>query len=415
MNSNFKRSNDYGYSNTSFFESQIGFTGMADLAESWKLIPQIEVENDSHGMYKNSHYSREEKDYVNLHFTNEYTPTPSRWTFNFGGAHFMHRLVPEGMGFVKGQGFYKADGQIGWEYGWSAAVRAKLNVKAGFYDYSTEADNDTYVTADLIGSFKMTEYVVISLGPTYCWNRDDTHFAGGRGSISTVNMKHLTMELAYTYDLKPFEPEALYKLQKFVYPAFNLPPSKQQKGECKFAVEWKNDSESPVHVSGLKIRVSGTYEKLSDYYNMHMSEEYLVYPGVMALYCARGKGEFTMDIKAGEDSGIRLGAGYEYNHYRASRRVTYKPEYAATATMKIRIQRLGIDWNNTLMGSVYVDPYSSEKLGRSLIGSVMLSVRILESFYLYGKVDNVYGERYHYRYGYPEPGRLFLGGLRIQI
>ncbi len=415
LNSNFKRSNDYGFSNTSYFESKIGFSGMADLAESWKLIPQIDVENDSHGMYKNPSFSREEKDYVGIHFKNEYTPTPSRWNFNIGGAHYVHRLVPEGPGVVSGQSFYKADGQIGWEYGWSAAVRAKFNARVSHYDYSTGADNDTYVMTDFIGAFKLTEYILISLGPGYSWNRDDSHFIGGKATVSTVNMKHLTMEVGYTYDLKPFGPEILYKNQKFIMPDFSLPPGRVQKGEGKFVIEIKNESDSPVYVKNMKIKGSGTYEKQGDFYNFHLIEGQLLYPRVMALAAARGKVEMMTDLQIGADSSARFVFGYEYNRYWGSRRVTYRPGYAANGMMKLRIGDFGLEWNNTLMGSVYIDPYISMKLGRSIIGSVTISLKILESFFLYGKVENVYGERYHYRYGYPEPGRLFLGGLRIQI
>ncbi len=35
LNSNLMRSNDFGYKNSSFYESEIGFTGKADLSNTW--------------------------------------------------------------------------------------------------------------------------------------------------------------------------------------------------------------------------------------------------------------------------------------------------------------------------------------------------------------------------------------------
>ena len=415
LNSDFKRSNDYGYSNTSFFENKIGFTGMADLTESWKFIPTLEVENDSHGMYSNPVYSREENDHIVIRFKNEYTPTPARWNINVGGANYVHRLISAGLGDVDNQSYFKAEGQIGWEYGWSAAVLVKVASKFAHYDYNTTSDNDTYVANDLIGSFKMTEYILITLGPTYSWNRDATHFGGGKISVSSVNLKNFTLEAGYQYDLKPFEPEILYKDQKFVLPDFGLAPEKVHRAECKVGFEYRNDSESTVYVKSIKFKAVGTFEKHDGYYNFHIVYGNLITPDSIELLSARGKGEINMEMQMGKENSLRVGASYEYNYFYCDSNITYKPVYIAAASIKFQIFRFGIDWNNSLMGSVFIDPESDTKLDRALIGSVSVYYKILDSFYLYGKVDNIYDTRYHYRFGYPEPGRLFLGGLRIQI
>ncbi|HNW29438.1 MAG TPA: hypothetical protein PKN50_13255, partial [Spirochaetota bacterium] len=62
LNSNFSRSNDFGYHNSSYYDNGIGFTGEADITEKWKMTPEVEVGNESHGMFSNPFYSREEKD-----------------------------------------------------------------------------------------------------------------------------------------------------------------------------------------------------------------------------------------------------------------------------------------------------------------------------------------------------------------
>jgi len=51
----------------------------------------------------------------------------------------------------------------------------------------------------------------------------------------------------------------------------------------------------------------------------------------------------------------------------------------------------------------------------ALIGSLHLQVKVYESFYLYGKIDNIYNGKFSTVYGYPEQGRTIIGGLRISI
>jgi len=45
LNSDFSRSNDYGYKNSRFYDNEIGFSGTADLSENWKFTPEAEVSN----------------------------------------------------------------------------------------------------------------------------------------------------------------------------------------------------------------------------------------------------------------------------------------------------------------------------------------------------------------------------------
>ena len=61
------------------------------------------------------------------------------------------------------------------------------------------------------------------------------------------------------------------------------------------------------------------------------------------------------------------------------------------------------------------DPQDDTMLKRAIIGSLRLEMKVVETFYLFAKVNNIYGSEYSYRDGYLEPGRIFLGGLRIII
>jgi len=64
---------------------------------------------------------------------------------------------------------------------------------------------------------------------------------------------------------------------------------------------------------------------------------------------------------------------------------------------------------------VYTDPEGDEELSGAVIGTLGLQRRMLESFYAYIRVENLYNARYNLRDGYPEPGITLLGGLRILI
>jgi outer membrane cobalamin receptor len=54
-------------------------------------------------------------------------------------------------------------------------------------------------------------------------------------------------------------------------------------------------------------------------------------------------------------------------------------------------------------------------MGPAHIGSLSLQFKVLDSFFLYGRIDNLYNTRYSTVAGYPEQGRTIVGGLRIVI
>ncbi|HPL16334.1 MAG TPA: hypothetical protein PL180_06570, partial [Spirochaetota bacterium] len=60
-------------------------------------------------------------------------------------------------------------------------------------------------------------------------------------------------------------------------------------------------------------------------------------------------------------------------------------------------------------------PFMRMEVQPALTGSVSLQVRVLDSLYLHGRVDNLYNSRYSTVYPYPEQGRTVIGGLRIVL
>lgn len=222
LNSEFKRSNDFGHKNSSFYNNEIGFTGKADLNKTWTFIPEIAVNNESHGMFDNAIFSREEKDKIVVFLKNEYKPTPARWHFNFGGAQYVHRLNGDDpISF----NCYKLNEEIKWEYIWSASNSFALRHYYWQYFYKdVAAKNDSHVANEILLNFKLTEYVKLTGGAIIDWNRDSGWFPSGKVLLSSTSLKYFSVEGSYSYTLNPFQPEDLYFNQKYIEPRGSLPP-----------------------------------------------------------------------------------------------------------------------------------------------------------------------------------------------
>ncbi|TFH38781.1 MAG: hypothetical protein E4G96_09990, partial [Chrysiogenales bacterium] len=143
LQSDFSRSNDFGYRNSLFYNHKLGFAGDFTPSEKWRFSPDLEVRNDSYGMFRNPFYGREEKDGADVKFKTEYTPMPMRWTLDVAGIYFHHRLdsSPYQNALTikpsRSSDFYGAGIGLGWEYVWSASNRLDFKTKFSHYHYST--------------------------------------------------------------------------------------------------------------------------------------------------------------------------------------------------------------------------------------------------------------------------------------
>ena len=419
LNSDLKRSNDFGYKNSSFYESEIGFTGKGEITESWKLLPQIEVNNESHGMFTNSNYSREEKDRIIIAFKNEYKPTPSRWDINFGGGQYVHRLVSAKSVDVISSDFHKINGELGWEYIWSASNRVRLDSRVAFYEYSSSGvDNDYFITNELTGSFKLTEYIKFMLGPVLSWNHDDDLFISGKIDVSLSGMKNYSLGASYSYDLIPFTPEDFYFEKKYIRPSYNLPPAKVHHAEIRSGVEFSFGKGSGFSVNKVRLRGSGIHERNNNYYNHYTYYNELSQPEdvlsaePVPVDSIRFRADGIVDLSIFRRE-LKVEINYEYAGYSSDQNITYQPAHQFGGTLNFRENGWEIELTNSLMSSVYVEPDDDRKLDSVFYGTFSLQLKVFETFYIYGKIDNLYDSAYSYRDGYPEPGRTYLAGLRI--
>jgi hypothetical protein len=420
LNSDFNRSNDYGYKNSRFYNNEIGFTGTADLAENWKFTPEAEVSNESHGMFRNLFFNREEKDRIVLNIKNTYQPRPFRWDFNLSGIYFIHRfdasMVPDRYTLrpYHSSDFYKAGAEIGWQYIISAANKLSFNSKFAQYFYSGPSDNDTYTANELIWNFNVGEYFKFGLGPLYSYNRDGGHFVSGKIDAATVNMKYVSIAASYLYELVPFSPENYYFDQRYVKPNYSLSPGRGHHVNLVVGIDVNRSSDRPFYVKKFKCKATGSFLTSDRYYSPFSLPEMVLAPHQMKVAEAQAQGETALGF-AIYSAYAELGGRYQYSYFYASDYATYQPEHTAGGYVKLEVWRLEAEFSTSYRGRMHSSPFMNITIRPALTGSLHLQVRVYESFYLYGRIDNIYNSKYSTVYGYPEQGRTIIGGLRIII
>ncbi|MCU0847883.1 MAG: hypothetical protein MUD12_08345 [Spirochaetes bacterium] len=414
LNSDFKRSNDFGYKNSSFYKSDIGFTGKADVSEAWKITPEAEINNDTYGMFRNILYRKEEKDKVIGSIKSEYKPMPSKLDMGVSVSQYNDKYESAYTSSTNSNNFFKVNGNLGWEYLWSASNKIKLDVKASQYKFSSNVDDNTDVYTELVGGFKMAEYFMLEIGPTLSWNRDANYFPSGRVNFSSVGLKVFSFELSYKYDLLPYKPENFYNSQKFYLQNFRLHPGKDHLASLKIGIDYKNTSTRDVYLKGFKLKASGEFERDSKYYNYYFYLYNMLSSQTIASMFARGKGEIGFNI-ALYGSELEFGANYEYVYYYADKKITYMPVHTVAGVIKYRVNRFELEMKNTFRNNMYGDPYFITRMDSAVYCSLSMQFKVLETFFLYAKADNLLDYKYSSRKGFPDQGRTFLGGLRIII
>ncbi len=420
LNSNFSRSNDFGYRNSSYFDNEIGFTGEADVTGKWKMTPEVEVRNESHGMFGNPFYSREEKDKVVLDIKNEFTTMPMKWDLNLGGVFFTHRLDDTQLGSIAlmkpyhSSDFYNFNAEFGWQYIWSASNKLSFNSKLSNYYYKSPYDYDIWVANEFIWNFNISEYFKFGLGPQYTYNRDRGHFASGRIEAATMKVKYFSAGASYVYELIPFTPEKFYFDQRFVLPDYSLLPGKGHHVELNIGFDVSYSSESAFYLKMLKIRAMGSFITNDRFYVYYSLPNLVLSTHMMNVEQARARCEAAIGF-AVYSAYLELAGKYEYTYSYASDYVTYQPDHVGSGSLRLDVWRIEVEFTTGYRSVVQASPFYRMELEPALLGSLSLQVQVLESFYLFGRIDNIYNSKYSNVFFYPEQGRSIIGGLRIII
>ncbi len=419
LNSSVVYTNDFEeYSNSSFITNETGFTGELGFGELWKLIPQFEIANSTYGMFDNPYYTRENKDRINLRLKTEYRPSPARWVFDFTGARYDHNLKIINVADVESETFYLGRGIISMEYIWSDANKAGFILEGAWYNYPDEFGNDAYTNGEFYGSFKITEYIMLTITPIVAWNRDATNYIYFKGNISSINLKYLSLELFHEYKLVPYRPEELLAEQKYVLFGLDLPPSTVNHSEFKgdFDLDFSSASDSTFSVSALNFKFSGVFENSSDFYNYVTTPENVLGADAIQVKVINGNADFvTSFIIVGLKFSVDLAYSYFRYYAPGDTRITYRPENIFTFNLSLDGSWLEINWGNSYNGNVFTDPESDERLDPVISGTLDIHLKVYDTFYIDSRINNLYNAEYSYREGYPEPGVQFFIGLRVMI
>ncbi len=410
LSANFKRSNDFGYNdityeNSSYYENKLGFTGNLQLTESWRVILDTEVNGDSRGMFDNTVYSREEKEKSKVSVKNvAKLSTAFEGYITVGGAQYVHRLRPlvdtsEGNSKLK-----QVNAEVGGEYIWSPTNRIRFNSIFYYYDYSVEDVRcDRFLNSEIIDDFYITRNIGISMGLNVDWNRDGDFLASPILTFLIKDYRFATIGIGYRYDLVPFRPENYYLEQKYIMPAYDLPPARVHRGHLQ--MEFRMNS-------FLDIKSLFSVEKSDNYYNYFPVTGNVLSADTLPVINYRSK--IGMGLFFFERI-LEFETAYEYSYFDADLNVTYHPTHQLSGAVKYNGELWRFSWVNRFQGQVYTDPRDDRQLGGFVVGEIGIQRKMLESFFGYIKIENLYNRKYFMREGYPEQGLSFMGGVRILI
>jgi len=409
LSSSFKRSHDFGYNkrvfeNTSFYENNLGFTGSANVTENWKIIPDVEIDNNSRGMFDNDLYSREEMDKAKLTIKNIFKFTSSfEGYLTAGGASYVHRLRSRDDDDDRSKVNYVSL-ETGGELIWSASNRIRFIGSMTQNDYSPHTyERDRFWNSELIDDFNITRNFGVSVGGNCDYNNDDGWLLSPIVAFSLKGYKYISVVCLYRYDLVPFKPEEFYLTRKFINPAYDLPPARVHHGEFKADLRLN---------SIIKIRGSFTATKNNNFYNYTVVEGNVLGAETIPVksYITRGDANVVLYKTI-----LVFIFSYEYSYYDTESTVTYRPEQSFSNAIKFNGESWKIEWSNKYIDQVYADTDRERRLSEVLIGYFDIQRKMLDSFYAYVRIENLYNNEYYFRDGYPEPGIIVLGGLRIII
>lgn len=410
LSSYFKRSNDFGYKNvtfenTSFYENRIGFTGNLNASDAWKAMLDLEVDNDSRGMYTNPVYSREEKDKARISLKNiRKFGTSFEGYFTLGGAEYVHRLQAVTAADNERSKMDQASAEAGGEWIWSAANRIRFSSAFFYNKYTFEnAPRDTYVNGEIVDDFNLTRNIGINVGGNLDWNKDGGYLLSPIAGFSLKGYRYVSMSMLYRYDLVPFRPEEFYYQLKYINPTYDLPPGRVHHGEVK----------GDLRVGGaLILKAAFMVEKNDNFYNYRTVTGNVLGAETLSVvqYDAKGDANLLMF-----DNLLEMNLGYGYARFRADKNITYRPAHILSGSLKYNGALWKFEWTNKIMGRVHPDPDSPRRLDRAVIGYFGVQIKVLDSFYGYFRIENLYNNEYYLREGYPEPGITLLFGIRILI
>ncbi len=273
LNSSIIYTNDFeDYANSNFISNDTGFNGEVTITDYWKMIPEFEVSNSTYGMFDNAYYGRENKDRIKFRIKNVYKPAPARWDIDLSFSRYDHTLElgdPLSTAAEVDDTFYTSTGVVAMEYVWSASNKAGFRVETIRNTYPEGYEDDTFVSGDFYGSFKITEYTMLTLAPVVSWDNDGTDYYYFKGNISSINIRYLSLELLHEYKLVPYNPAQDIYSKKYIKIPYDIPPAIVNHSEFngELLLNFDVGDQSIVAIKNFKFGVKGIFENSDNFYN----------------------------------------------------------------------------------------------------------------------------------------------------
>jgi len=397
------------------------FTSEIEVNEYWKIIPEVEAGNSSFGMFDNQYYSDENRKFIRGKVRNEYKPAPARWNLDISSSRYEKNLSNKASGDRSSETFLCTGYMLSLEYIWSASNKVGVSLTGKYFDYEDDldSDDDYFSSNEFYGTFRISEYLMITIAPRFLVNNDMTDYLYFRGGVSTVGIKNLSFELNYDYNNRHYDPVDFYETYKYIDMRYDVGPSTVHKTELKCNFQISSIGGAAAELENLGISLHTAYESNDNFHNYNLNSENLLYIEEIPLdFLNSGAGFVTKFNLFGHKFELNI----SYSHYLFFKRdeyeninITYRPEHELKTEAVYGNDFFEVSLENSYNSEVYQRIDNSEKLDACLIGTLSFYGKVSDSMHLYGKVLNLYDENIFYRYGYPEQGRHFLAGLRIVI
>jgi hypothetical protein len=112
---------------------------------------------------------------------------------------------------------------------------------------------------------------------------------------------------------------------------------------------------------------------------------------------------------------LSLDTRYTFAYYHADENITYRPEHLLDMTITYNGAKWKINLSHDIASSVYTSPDEDAKLKSRVVGYLDLQRKMLEGFFAYIRVENLYNNKYYLQEHYPESGIKGLFGIRILL
>jgi hypothetical protein len=410
------RSGDYDYPNSSFMTGEAGFAGLILAGSGWVISPGVRVEVNRNGLFDNTAYSDEESARVNMDLSAEYRKSPSSLELNLKAGYGSHGLAEVGGNTSLRHWMVNLSPSVIWQYVWSSANKVTLESDLLYRHFSDiPSGYDLNWRTRLRGTFKLFEYLILSLGPTLSTGRDELFFVGGDIRFSTSGLEVFTAETGYGYRLDIPDPVMFYGEEQYVLPEHDLPDSRRHHAWLTLDFDIPLKGESPWRFNRVDLGIETGFEDSTGYLALYTASDVdMISREMIPAMMLTLSPYVNLEVLMGGAS-LTLKLLYTYTRIWSERHIPYRPEHEGTAGLLFSSKYINVTWDNTLQYGVHTEPGSSDERPLTVRGDLEIHVPVAGGLGLTLRAWNLYNSPLVFREGYPEPGFRVTGGLKVVL